>query len=281
MPTCIAASNATVKTPDTEKGLSAVNTTHSNYSAMMNTQLDPISAKLCAWAAPEYSGDGAFTDRWYWILAQIALMAAYITLNTFVQNKQYDIAKSFASLAQSRWERFKNKYAALEKKMLNEASSTKEPTTDYSGAKSRAVAAVNAAFSAADKMFTLLAKRYALCVDPSINLNRAKALSLDDTVNFNYRDAENYRDYLSDKRWNRRSDILNLGRNNIPTSFSYAQYANNAFSGVASALQQAGNGLSGLFGYLNNRNNTIYPMQFSMASPYGTGVLAAGGSSPD
>lgn len=274
---CIESTSAKFNAPGVESKLDDTN----KLEAEQNRLLDPISGKLCAWAAPEYKKDGALIDRWMWIAAQVALMTAYIALNTYLQGKQYDIAKSYASLTEDRWNRFKNHYAPLEKKMLNEVSSVKEPSPDYDGARSRATSSVNLAFNLANRDMAAQAKRYALCLDPSQSLDRAKTLSIDDTVNFNYRDAENYADYLSDKRWNRRSDILNLGRNNHSTSFSYAQTANTAFASVASALQQAGNGISGLLGYLGNRNETLYPAQFSMATQFAGAPLVAGGTAPD
>lgn len=274
---CIESTSAKFSAPGIEDKLDDAIEEKKNRTDMLKTQLDPIAGKLCAWAAPEYKKEGALADRWWWIAAQVTLMASYIALNTYLQNKQYDIAKSYASLAQDKWERFRDRYAPLEKKMLNEVSSVKEPSVDYSGAKSRATSSVNLAFNSINKAFTAQAKRYALCLDPTLSLDRAKALSLDDTVNFNYRDAENYANYLSDKRWNRRSDILNLGRNNTATAHSYAQNAYNAFSGVSAALQQAGNGLSGLIGYLSNRNEAVYPAQFSMATQYANAPLMAGG----
>ena len=98
----------------------------------------------------------------------------------------------------------------------------------------------------------------------------------DDNINFNYRDAENFTEYKSDKRWNRRSDILNLGRSNLPTAYSYAQHASRAFGDLAGAIAGVGNGISGLLGYMFNRNETIYPAQFSQASIYGNGAIFAG-----
>ena len=154
---------------------------------------------------------------------------------------------------------------------------TAEPTADYVGAKSRALSSVSFAYNSAKSTMTSYAKLYALCMDDSLNLDHDQAITRDDTINFNYRDVENYKDYLSDKRWNRRSDVLNLGRNNLPTASSYAQHASNAFGDVSNAVVGIGSGLSGLIGYLFNRNETVYPAQFSMASNYGNGAILAGG----
>ena len=235
-----------------------------------------IAGRMCTWAAPEYGVTGEGWDRKAMLAAQVALYSALIALNTYVQNQNYQIAKAYSNLAQDRWTRFQNGYVPLEIKLLAEAGNTTEPTVSYGDAKNRGVNASSFAFSSAKSSMTSYAKRYALCMDTSLDLSRSQALMRDDTINFNYRDAENFREYLSDKRWNRRSDILNLGRSNLPTAYSYAQHASRAFGDLANTVAGVGNGISGLLGYMFNRNETIYPAQFSQASLYGNGAIYAG-----
>lgn len=282
MAQCIAATQAQVKVENAKSDISQPIADATNkLKDELKQELTPITEKFCAWAAPTYNGSSSNTDRSLWIAAQIVLTVALIGLNTHIQNKQYEIAKDYQKLSQQKFERFRDKYAPLEKKMLNETSSTPEPTPAYDDAKARGNTASDIAFSIMARDLTRYAKMYALCIDDSLNTDRYKVLSRDDTVNFNYRDAENWAHYLSDKRWNRRSDILNLGRDNSSTGFSYATAASNAISGYAAALNQAGNGLSGLFGYLNNRNETAYPSIVSMMAPYGNGVIASGSGAPN
>ena len=283
MAACVAATNANVRVSNASSDISdPIKSSIAKMGEDLNKTLQPVAQKMCAWAAPTYNGSSSNTDRMLWIAAQVVLTTALIGLNSHIQNKQYDIAKQYQKLSEQKWERFRDKYAPLEKKMLNETSSVTEPTPDYYDAKSRGNTATDIAFNVMSRDLTRYAKMYALCIDDSLNTDRYKVLSRDDTVNFNYRDAENFAMYKSDKRWNRRSDILNLGRDNAATGFSYATSANNAFSGYAAALNQAGSGLSGLFGYLSNRNETSIPSQFAMSAQFGNGIIAAGsaGSSP-
>lgn len=260
-----------------DAGSGTLYTSVNNFRNSYIDHMTPVSRKMCSWAAPQFSRAGESADRAGWVAAQAALAISMIALSTHVQNKQYEIAKAYTDIAEDKWKRFRDKYAPLERRMLNESSGTPEPTVDYNDARNRAAVANDFAFGDADKQLSKYAKLYALCLDPTQDLSRARSLSRTDSVNFNYRDAENFNYYRSDKRWNRRSDILNLGRGNAPAAFSHAQSANSAFSGVASALQQAGNGLSGLIGYLFNRNTTSYPTTFSMATPFGNGMLMSGG----
>lgn len=280
MATCIAASKANVKISNATDISNPISESIDNQNQALNKTLQPVAEKYCAWAAPTYNGQSSNTDRALWVAAQVVLTTALIGLNTHIQNKQYDIAKQYQKLSQQKFERFRDKYAPLEKKMLNEASSAVDPDPDYDDAKTRGNTASDIAFSVMARDLKRYAKMYALCIDDSLNTDRYKVLSRDDTVNFNYRDAENWAHYKSDKRWNRRSDILNLGRDNAATGFSYAQAASTAFAGYAAALNQAGNGLSGLFGYLNNRNETSYPALFSMSAPLGNGTIASGSGAP-
>ena len=260
-----------------EANVKGVSSAIKSQTSTFAPELKTIAARMCAWAAPEYSVSGAVRDRTAELVAQAAIYSSVAALNTYIQNKNYHIARSYTNLSLDRWNRFRYAYAGLETKMIATTMNTAEPTADYAGAKSRAQSSVSFAYNSAKSTMTSYAKLYALCMDDSLNLDHDQAIARDDTINFNYRDAENYKDYLSDKRWNRRSDVLNLGRNNLPTASSYAQHASNAFGDVSNAVVGIGSGLSGLIGYLFNRNETVYPAQFSMASNYGNGAILAGG----
>ena len=281
MATCIAATNARVSISNASdvgsKAGDKISKSIGSFSDQQHKDLTPIAKRMCSWAAPEYGTVGEGWDRKAMLAAQIAIYASIIGLNTFIQNKNHDIASSYADITKVKWNRFKDAYAALEKKMIAEAQNTPEPTVDYGDARNRASNAINFAYNSTKSSMTRYAKLYALCMDDSLDLSYSKTLLLDDSVNYNYRDSENFRDYKSDKRWNRRSDILNLGRNTQATAFSYAQHASESFAGLAGAIAQAGNGLSGLLGYMLNRNETVYPAQFSQASLFGNGFTVAGG----
>lgn len=282
MAVCVAAANASMTIMNAAAISGPPATAITTQGAALNLTMQPMAEKMCAWAAPTYNGSSSTVDRKLWVAAQVVLTTALIGLNTHIQNKQYEIAKEYQNLSTQKWERFRDKYAPLERKMLNETSSVADPKPDYADASTRANTAADIAFGIMASDLKRYAKMYALCIDDSLNTDRYKALARDDTTNFNYRDAENWAMYKSDQRWNRRSDILNLGRDNSATGFSYASSASTAFSGYAAALSQAGNGLSGLFGYLANRNETSIPNQFAQSAQFGNGIIASGaaGGSP-
>ena len=248
----------------------------------VSPELKTIAQRMCAWAAPEYGGTGEGWDRKAMLVAQVAIYSSIIALNTYVQNQNYKIARAYADISIDKHNRFKNAYANLEKKLLAEASNTHEPVVPYSEAKARGVNATNFSFGSAKSELTSYAKKYALCIDDTYDYSKSQALMRDDNINFNYRDEETYTNRRSDKRWNRRSDILNLGRNNHATAYSYAKNASSAFGDFANAVQGIGNGISGLLGYMFNRNETIYPAQFSQASRLASGAIVTtpGASTP-
>ena len=244
----------------------------------LNGHADTVAQRMCAWAAPEYGGTGEGWDRKAMLAAQVAIYASIIALNTYVNNQNYKIAKAYSNLSQDRWTRFRDAYAALEKKMLAETSNTPEPVIPYDDAKTRGINATNFAFGSAKSTFADYAKKYALCMDDTLDFARSHALMRDDNINFNYRDAEEFTERMSDKRWNRRADILNIGRNNLDTAYSYAKGASSAFGEFANAVAGIGSGISGFLGYMFNRNETIYPAQFAQASLWGNnGFITAGG----
>ena len=240
-----------------------------------------VAGRMCTWAAPEYGGTGEGWDRKAMLAAQVAIYASIIALNTYVNNQNYKIAKAYSNLSQDRWTRFRDAYATLEKKMLAETSNTPEPVIPYDDAKARGVNATNFAFGSAKSIFADYAKKYALCMDDTLDFARSHALMRDDNINFNYRDAEEFTERMSDKRWNRRADILNIGRNNLDTAYSYAKGASSAFGEFANAVAGIGSGISGFLGYMFNRNETIYPAQFAQASLWGNNgsIIAGGGMS--
>lgn len=255
------------------------NAASSPIESMIKPQLDTIAAQLCNWAQPEYGDSGESWEKSLWKAALIAIATINTVAQISIMDKRYQIAKDYANLAKDRWARFRDGYAPLERAMLSEAGNTEEYDPDYPGAKNRAQTNTNAAFRSANEQIADIAKAYGLCIDPSLlnDMNLSEALSRDDGTNFNYRDEEFWSFYMSDKRWNRRSQLLNLGRNLQQMSFTYADAANNALAGIGSLLDSSAQGAAKLLGYLSTVRETQYPANFSSAAPL-TGQASSFGS---
>lgn len=234
-----------------------------------NRRLQTIEETMCRWAQPEEGDTGNTAYHEFWQAALLAVTLLNTAAQISISRKQYQIAKDYANIAIDQWERFRDAYAPLERAMVNEITNTPEPEPDYDGARSRGNRFTNSAFSSARNQIGKLAKKYAICIDPSLydDMLYAEAITADDSVNFNYRDEEYFAHVMSDVRWNRRSSLLNLGRDILATSVNYADAANRMLGDISGILNQGAQGAMGMLGYLQEHRNTMYPMQFSMSSP--------------
>lgn len=240
-----------------------------NLHTMLDEHLSIVSSQLCKWAPPTYGDMG---ESWEKLLWQAAL-TAIATINTLAQidimEKRYKIARDYADLAKDRWERFRDDYAPFERAMMNEAGNTPIHGPDYGGSVSRGYEYNKVSFRSADEQLADLAKKYALCLDSSFvnDMVYAEAVAQDDDINYNHRDEENWAHYMNDKRWNRRSQLLNLGRDLQSMSATYADAANDALTEVGGLLDSGAQGAVKLLGYLNTARETTYPTMFSSAHP--------------
>lgn len=243
----------------------------------MNDKIKTIETTMCLWAQPEVTDQGE--DFWstFWKAALLAVSLINAAAQTAIANKRYQIAKDYANIATDQWSRFRDAYAPLERAMLNEISNTPEPVPDYAGAKYRGNSKAQRGYKEAGTEMTDLAGKYALCVDPSFieDMDIARALSADDGVNYDYRDEEHFALQMSDLRWNRRSNLLNLGRGIQATSASYASAANNMLAQLSNLAGQTAQGAMQLFGYLSEHRNTMYPSLFS-GTTFTTGGVGDG-----
>ncbi len=240
-----------------------------NQTKMQQEHLSIISSKMCEWAAPQYGDAGESWEKTLWKAALIAIATINTLAQISIMEKRYQIAKDYANLASDRWNRFKDAYAPFERAMLSEAGNAPEYKLDYVGARERAREYTSEAFRSADKQMADLAKKYSLCVDDTLlnDMDYAEAVSRDDGTNYNYRDEEFWAIYMSDKRWNRRSQMLNLGRGIQQMSASYADAANNALAQLGGLLDKGAQGAAKLLGYISTARESQYPANFSSAAP--------------
>ena len=113
-----------------------------------------------------------------------------------------------------------------------------------------------------------MAKVYNLCLDTTHlnDLNYTQQLLQTDMTNFGYRDEEDFAVYKHNARWNRRSGLLNVGRNLLGLAARYAQHADNMWTAFGDSVGNSAQGAMSLLGYLNHARTTQYPALFSGAS---------------
>ncbi len=238
-------------------------------TTMQEEHLSIISSQLCKWAPSQVSDTGFNWEQNLWRAASIAVATINTVAQMQIAQKRYEIADAYTKLAEDHWRRFRDNYAPFERELLAEVSSTPIPKPDYEGAKNRGEEATAQAYAEASDQLHDMALKYNLCVDSSLadDLDYHRAIVRDDTINFNYRDEERFALYKDDKRWDRRSDMLNLGRDIYKISASYAQQANAMLAQVGELANQGAQGAARMLGYLQAARETLYPSTFSGASP--------------
>lgn len=265
---------------DIARQLQQNNQTYNQQMTQVNEKLRTIETQLCVWGKPVYGDAGESAEKNFWQAALIAVA----TLNTLAQidimQDRYRIAKDYANIAKDRWNRFQNAYAPLERAMLFEIMNTAIYDPDYPRARAAGYTNARSAFAVATTETAEQAKKYAICLDRSQtnDLYIAEAIASDDGTNYNYRDEEFYAHLKNDLRWNRRSALLNLGRDLNAQSASYASAANNLLAGLGALAAEGAGSAAQLLGYLSEQRNTQYPAQFSGASPLTENASSVGSS---
>lgn len=220
--------------------------------------------RFCHWAAPEWGPDGESAWVNAFQAAQLAISILNATIQGEIADKQQDLADGYYQQAKFKWDRFADKYMPLEKDILWEASSEPIRELDCEDDTTRAYTAVNTAFNTADKSMGTLAKQYRLCLDDTVirQMEFTKSRLDVDTINYNLRDDQWFVDFKNDQRWNRRSNILNLGRNLGAVAMQYGDVARQLMNNVSNQANKAFGTLSQALGYYGSRFDTHYPTTY-------------------
>ncbi len=247
--------------------------------------LDTI--RFCSWAAPEYGNIGE--NEWSVAFkgAALAIAIANSVAQGEIADKQQDMADRYYQMAKYKWERFKDKYMPLEKKLLLEVSTVPVRELNCTDDRDRAEQSVNPAFSTMSDYLSRNAKKLRLCIDPAIisAIELRRAQSLVDTENYNLQDDQFFTDFKNDQRWNRRSTVLNLGRNLSSQALKYGEVVRSLYSQVGAQIDQAAGSLMSALGYYGARNDTYYPTTYLGSNGAGSsssliGIHAFGGNNP-
>lgn len=222
------------------------------------------SLRFCNWAAPEYGpiGEGNWTN--FFRAAALAIAIANGVAQSQIADMQQDLADSYYDMAKYKWDRFYRKYVPLEKKLLNEVLNEPLKEMDCADDRQRADGWVGRAYGAMSSWMRTKARQMHVCMD-SLDMRRvrtAQALAFADTANYNYVDDRWFCDYSNDKRWNRRSSVLNLGRNLGSEALKYGDVARSLLNTVSGQIEQAANGLVNAMGYYGARLDTYYPSSY-------------------
>lgn len=222
------------------------------------------SLRFCNWAAPEWGpiGENAWDEAFK--AAALAISIANGIAQSEIADRQQDLADSYYRMAEYKWDRFYRKYVPLEKSLLNEVLNEPLHEMDCADDRARASSWVSRAYGAMERWTSSKAKAMRMCLSPADlrrpALRRARALA--DVSNYNYADDRWYADYRNDKRWNRRSSVLNLGRNLGSEALKYGDVARSLLNSVSGKIEQAASGLVSALGYYGARLDTYYPSSY-------------------
>jgi hypothetical protein len=239
-----------------------------------------IGVGFCHWRAPAVTGEGEKVFQDILAIAAYALIIwnAYESMRIF--DMRYEVAKRYANIAQDRWNRFNAKFRPLEAYMIRELMEDPLIEPDFENARDVYTDCATSSMTALDRMKDL-AKKYCLCLDSDLTNAIAvdNQLLLDDMVNLGYQD-EVYITRLRDiDRWNRRSNMLNLGRDLASISTAAARAGDDILDGAAnSALDTIGQAI-GFLDYINHAQNMVYS-GIGTIEPIPTGGGSTGGTMP-
>jgi hypothetical protein len=195
-------------------------------------------------------------------------------------NMRYKLAKEYAAISQEKWERFDRHYRPLENTAIAECMAAVPATTDYPAVKNRIRQFSQTSVAGGRSLAASYLKRYALCMDPSLEatMEMGEAGYSDDLTNLGYRDAESYRQAIDDIRWNRRANLLNLGRDTVSQAATYGRTASTLLEGAANSQAQTTAGAISYLGYYRDREITAYPNYLAHSVAPGMIMSNMGGS---
>lgn len=224
--------------------------------------------RFCHWAAPEWGAEGENLWVTFFQAAQVAIATLNASIQGQIADMQQDLAEKYYQQAKYKWDRFEQNYMPLEKAILWEASQEPIKEMDCDSDRAYATAAADRGFNYLNGYMANQAKAYGLCLDASAvsQLSYAKNLAAVDTENYNLRDDQWFVDFKNDQRWNRRSNILNLGRNMDSVAMQYGDVARKLMGDVSDIANKAFGSLSHAIGYYGSRFDTIYPTTYLAGS---------------
>lgn len=220
--------------------------------------------RFCDWTSPTYGEQGEMGWNVAFKAAQLAIAIANSAAQQEIADKQMDLADKWFSHQKYKWTRFNNTYLPIEKQLINNTAYERIPELDCDSAINRAEEAVKDNKQVLDNWMGNKFKSYRICSHNSsftrVEINNSTTLV--DCINYNLADERWYRDYKEDKRWNNRSNVLNLGRNLDSQALQYGDTANKLFSQVGHQLDRFGSAAMTALGYFGTRNEGFIPMTY-------------------
>lgn len=234
----------------------------------------PYPISFAHWQAPKYGNKAEFVWNNVFAAAQLAIALANSLAQQQIADLQQQLAERWLSHAEYKLKRFKNAYKPLEVQLLREVTNQPVPKLNCKNARSRAQESVRGAYTTMQRFLRQKAKAYNVCLHESTDLQQHTMLV--DSMNYNYQDDRWITDFLDDRRWNRRSAVLNIGRNNDALAQGYAEVSMKTFGRMENQLNAAAHSAMFGLGYIGAREDTYFPATFLGSAGRGTTNSPAG-----
>lgn len=220
--------------------------------------------RFCDWTSPTYGSQGEMGWTIAFKAAELAIAIANSAAQQQIADAQMDLADRWFSHQKYKWTRFQNAYLPLEKKLVQETAYVPMPTLDCDNAEARAHNQTKRTGQVLDNWMARKFKGLRICGHASsVRRCEVNACAVHvDCYNFNLADERWYKDFQEDKRWNNRSNVLNLGRNMDSQAQSYGDLAGKIFGAVGQQLDRFGSAAMTALGYFGTRNEGFIPMTF-------------------
>lgn len=200
-----------------------------------------------------------------WKTGIAAALAIYNTWNSLRMAKmQRDLGRNYLELAESYRGYYNERYKPLEDDLTKEALKLPKYKRDkeqlYTGqmmvtARGKRAGQIDRAMSCTGRYCT--GQRAAIMTDKLLEQAAVESL----VAGFAHRHTDNEEKLWNNLRWEKRSAVLNIGRDIPSQASAYADLAANIFGRVGDQAGRAAEGLVGFIGYDNNRATTQYPQQ--------------------
>lgn len=245
------------------------------FSNWISKAADSILDK---WMMPQTTAQGYIEGNVVENALTVAMALLQITVAKKIADLKIELAEDYYAMAEYKWQRFITSYVPLEKKLLREVSSVAIATMDCADDRARAESSVNSAYALLQQQLARIRKSLHICIDENMLsvIEHRRVVMLVDTENFNLSDDNYWCDILNDDRWNKRSNVLDLGRNISTIAQSYGKLSKQAGAQVAGQADTAANAILTSIGYFGARNDTYYPDFFlSSASSNASNLMSS------
>lgn len=247
----------------------------------------PIKGTPCTPFMGE-SDAGRLAIGGFWRAASAVLAAANTVASAFMSEKQMEIARQYYKISRNWRDWYNQKYVPLENQELAEAWALEKTVPHYDAAIGRAKASGRFIFKDRLEKKIRCTSQYdtglrGAYLKDEVN---SQATALAAMAGLGQRNEQARVDALDDRRWKRREQVLNRGRDMMSQNVAFGALASGIYGDLA---KQAGAGAAGamyFLGYSGERQVTEYPgglgHQRQTRSPvtYGLAAVPNGTAAP-